>query len=72
MSTIKIDWLTDSNDCETCGGGYSEGARVWIDGEVAFDFQPVATCTGGRDWNQEEVYRAIFAKFGHTLELGTW
>ena len=69
MSEIRIEWLHEYSDCDQagCGGGYAEGAKVWIDGDLAIEMLPVAHCFGGITHDQEDVYRAIFARIGHTL-----
>lgn len=68
MSCIRIEWLSDANDCDQCGGGYAEGAQVFIDGELALDLQPVATCFGSDgNWDMADVYRLILEHLGHTL-----
>lgn len=61
---IYIDWLHDSNDCETCGGSYAEGARVFRNGEFWFELTPHAHCFGGDNYDDEEVYRQIFERLG--------
>lgn len=68
MSKIKIEWLTDFHDCETCGGAYASGAIVEIDDDVVIDLAPVAACFGGRDYTADEVYARIFNHLGHELE----
>lgn len=61
MKDIHIAWLTDHHDCETCGSSYAEGARVTVDGVVAFELIPIAHCFGGHHWDEDEVYRQVFA-----------
>lgn len=68
MANIKIEWLSDHNTCETCGSVYASGARVYIDGEVAIEMKPAASCFGGKHYEDSEVYARIFERFGHTLE----
>lgn len=65
---IKIVWLHDYAECETCGGGYAEGARVYLDGELLVEMEPVAHCYGGTHYTQEDVYRRILEMTGHTVE----
>lgn len=68
---IKIEWLTDSNECETCGGGYAEGAKVWIDDALALDLTPHADCFGSdHDWSERDVLQRLLEHLGHTLEIG--
>lgn len=65
---IKIEWLSDSHDCETCGDSYAEGAKVWIDGELVIDKVPRAHCFDVDSWDNFVIYQEIFHKLGHTLE----
>ncbi len=71
MTDIRIEWMTDSSDCDQagCSGGYSEGARVYFDGELVLDLSPVATCFGGISYDTEEVFGCILAKLGHNLGI---
>lgn len=65
---IRIEWLEDSHDCESCGTCYATGARVFFDGKQVIDLEPVAYCFDGDDFDSIEVYSAIIEKLGHTLE----
>lgn len=65
---IEIEWISDSTDCETCGGSYAEGAVVKIDGEVVIDMTPCAACYDGTSFTSEEVYKALLTHLGHEVE----
>lgn len=69
MTQVRIDWLVDTYDCgqDGCSEGYSEGAKVYFDGELAIDMTPQATCFGGDNYEPCEVYQAVLEKLGHTL-----
>ena len=69
MTDIRIEWLSDCNDCDQagCSGGYADGARVYFDGGLALDLEPVASCFGGISYDQEQVFGMILAKLGHNL-----
>lgn len=68
MKGIKIEWLSDSNECDQCGGGYADGAKVWIDGKLEIELIPQAACYGStQDWTAEDVYRAILGKLGYKI-----
>jgi len=67
---LKIEWLTDSSDCETCGTNYAEGAVVTLDGETLLDLQPVAHCHGGAHWSESEVYALVLDRLGYALTEG--
>ncbi len=69
MSKIKIEWLTDENNCETCGWNFAEGAIVTIDGDVAIELHPAAACWDGDSYSETEVYKRILAHLGHELEI---
>lgn len=66
---IKIEWLSDYSDCETCGGNYADGARVTIDGEVALDLEPAAHCYGGTHYDERDVFKRILEHLGHEVEM---
>ncbi len=65
---IKIEWLEDSNECDTCGYNYAEGAKVFFDEELVIDLEPAADCFGGRTYDDVFVFRQILEKLGHTVE----
>lgn len=68
MSEIRIEWLTDSHWCETCGPSFAEGARVFIDDEVLLEMKPVAHCFAEDDFSTSDVYAAIIERItGHTV-----
>lgn len=69
MSHIKIEWLSDTHDCETCGASWAEGARVTIDGELALDLEPHAHCYDGDNYEREDVFKRILERLGHTVEV---
>ena len=65
---VKIKWLWDESDCDTCGVSYAGGARVTLNGEPLLELTPVATCFGGDDWSTADVYRLIIEKLGYQVE----
>lgn len=69
MTDIRIEWLTDTSDCDQagCGGGYAGGALVYFDGELALDLSPVAHCYDSISYDSEEVFARILSKLGHNL-----
>lgn len=56
---IRIDWLTDTCDCDTCGPSYAEGAVVYFDDVEVLKFRPSAHCFDGENYSREYVYQAI-------------
>jgi len=67
MSEIRIEWRFDESDCETCGMSWSDGADVYIDGELAFQKAPIAHCYAGESFSPEDILRAIIFHLGHTV-----
>ena len=68
MPEIKIKWLHDSYDCETCGLSYAEGAFVTLDENVLLDLEPAAHCFESNHWDCDTVYKLILEKIGHHVE----
>lgn len=61
---IEIEWLTDSYDCDQpgCSGGWAEGARVRVNGEMLLELLPKAHCFGGDHWDRDAVYIELIQK----------
>ena len=70
MTDIRIEWMTASSDCDQagCSGGYSEGARVWFDGELVLDLPPEPSCYGSTFYDQEQVFGLILSMPRHRLK----
>lgn len=68
MSKITIEWLSDENNCETCGTDWAQGAIVKLDGVVIHDLQPIAACWDATDYSREDVFRVILEGFGYSIE----
>lgn len=68
MKQVRIEWLYDENDCDTCGGGFAQGARIYLDGELAADLTPVAHCYDGTHYDDSEVYGKVVELLGGRLE----
>jgi len=66
--TIKIQWLWDSTDCDTCGSSYADGAKVWLDDEIILELLPVASCYGGDNYDTSDVYLRVLKHLGYTIE----
>lgn len=69
MAKIKIQMLEDHNDCETCGGGYESGGRVWINDRMVFEFVPHAGCYDNQYMTDVDLIEKALNILGHTLEL---
>lgn len=67
---ISVEYLTDSSECETCGGSYAQGFICRVDGKERIRRTPVASCLGGDDWNDEETWQIIIKEiYGDELEF---
>lgn len=64
---IKIQWLSDSDDCSTCGPSYAEGAEITMpDGSVTI-FSAIASCYDVESYDSQYVYEAILYKLGYKV-----
>ena len=68
MEKIKITWLIDEHDCETCGYSSASGAVVNIGDHVTIVMEPVAHCYNGVSYNTEDVYERILFELGYVVE----
>ncbi|MBZ9943472.1 hypothetical protein LB533_20510 [Mesorhizobium sp. BR1-1-13] len=64
---IKIERLSDTHDCETCGPSWAEGARIYIDGALVLELDPHAHCYDGDNYDDEAIFRRILEHLGHTV-----
>ena len=71
MSKIKIERMSDWNDCEQCGGGSEDGGRVIIDDVVVYEHIPVAGCFGNKDVSEMQLISIALKHLGHDFEV-TW
>lgn len=65
---IKIEELYDSNDCETCGGGYESGGRVFFDGELVWEYVPHAGCYDNEYFDRTYMLQKALELLGHEVE----
>lgn len=65
---IKIEWIEDRHDCETCGLSYAEGAIVHLDDGRTLEFIPNAYCYDSTSYNRMYVYAQIMAELGCTID----
>ena len=68
MSKLRIEWLSDTSDCETCGPSWATGALVEFPNGELLRRIPKASCFGGDDWTQEEIYKDILEHLGYSVE----
>lgn len=64
---IRIERITDSHDCETCGSSWAEGAIVYLDGEILLELLPIAHCYGGDNYYDDIIYAKILEKLGYDV-----
>lgn len=64
---IRIEWLTDWSDCDTCGMNYAEGARVFLDEKEILALVPYSACYDGDHWDDRQVYELILEKLGYDI-----
>lgn len=68
---VEIQWSEDENDCETCGGRWSRGAVVKVDGETVLDKPAYAHFCNNVIVDESEVYKAILKHIGcEVIETG--
>ena len=69
LKKIRVRFLTDDMDCETCGGNWAEGAEVFFefDSELDFILEPVAHCYNGTSYDTWDVFKTILSKLGYEV-----
>lgn len=60
----RIEFLEDSNECETCGWNSAEGYRIYLNDKVIIDKTPSASCFGGGDYYSHSPYKDILELIG--------
>ena len=68
MQTIKIEWLSDTYDCDVCGPSYAEGARVTFPDGTVSTLPAIAHCYDNESYSSDYVYEAILYKLGYKIE----
>lgn len=61
---IEIKTLSDSYDCETCGGSWAEGGVVYVDGLEVLRREPVAYCYGVPSFSEHDLLVMTLKKIG--------
>lgn len=69
MVKVKIECLTDYNDCETCGGGFEDGGRIWIDGVLVWEKVPHAGCYDNTCYSVGDLMTIAMEKLGIEVEV---
>ena len=52
---LKIEWPTDTSDCECCGLNFNTGLQMYIDGQLIYNKEAIAMCYGNYDSDYEEA-----------------
>lgn len=66
-SIIEIEWLSDTDDCDTCGLSWAEGANVHLNNTPLLELVPSAYCRGTIHYDEAEVYRRILVALGYKI-----
>jgi len=64
MRVIKISTTQDTYDCDLCGMDWADGGKIYIDGELIDEVEPVAHCFGGTSANKYELIILALAHMG--------
>ena len=67
IKLFKINWLSYSYDCDTCGCSFATGATVSIEGLETFTLPAVAHCYAGESYDELQVYETILRKLGYEV-----
>ncbi len=59
MKTIHVEALSDSHDCETCGGDFASGYVISVDGDIVVDKTPFAACYDGTHYEADGYWMEI-------------
>lgn len=60
-NVLKIVHTYDQNDCDHdgCSGGYAEGANVYLNDKLIYQFVPKAHCFGGDHMTSDILIKGI-------------
>lgn len=61
---IEIKTMSDSHDCETCGGSWAEGGVVYVDGVEVLRREPVAYCYGVPSFSESDLLVMALKQLG--------
>lgn len=65
---LEIVWNYDEHSCMTCGGSYSTGAIVKLDGKEIMSIPANAHCIYNVDINYEHIFMALLRELNITVE----
>jgi hypothetical protein len=66
---ILVEWLSDEYDCDICGPSWAGGAIVKFEDGKTIEMILVARCCGSTNYEEVDVYKAIFDYLGHEFEV---
>lgn len=61
---VKIEWSTDSHECDDCGTSFATGAIVRVDDVVILNVPAIAHCYTSTHLETEDVYKKILEHLG--------
>jgi hypothetical protein len=64
---IRLEWLNDEYECETCGYSFAEGASICFENGDKIELIPVASCFGSDSWTESQVFEKILEHLGHQI-----
>lgn len=64
---IEIKEVSDSHDCETCGGSWEQGFEVTINGKPFGNYKAVAHCFDSVRFDLADVLQDIMKHLGHEV-----
>ena len=66
---IEIEMMSDTHDCETCGGSWAMGGVVYVDGEEVLRREPVAYCYGVPTFSEYDLLVMALKKIGVEVKV---
>lgn len=65
---VKVKYTFDEHDCETCGSSWADGADIYFDDELVYQFVPIAHCYNGQSMDRDDVLKIVLEHLGHEFE----
>jgi len=69
MTTISIKTTSDTYDCDVCGMDWATGGKIYIDGRLVDEVEPIAHCYGGTSASEDELIYLALAHMGIEVEV---
>lgn len=67
LTIILIKRTTDTYRCEDCGSAIADGAKVYFDGELRLNLEPIAHCYDDVSYDDEDIARHILGELGMSV-----